>query len=1137
MHLMRLPFVLALALMLAACRLPSSSVAPMPSGPEKTQVEAEAVRELTGKVAFPRALRPQATLEEVAAGATVSLISTGTNQTIATTVTDSAGRFILTFRSAFKPDPGTVYYLEASKGLRDNSPSLPLVRVRTLAKYVNGKWATMTRDEILLDETTTALSIGSALRNGNPAPFDFASLIGAVQIGSPSVYVPVPGLSASDCDAIRTIVNQALVADRDPMASVVLDNGVNAWVAANQGQPDLMVTVFTPGTGGVGTPVTVKGTGFRTTASNNVVRFNGTPATVTSATITSLSTAVPPGATSGPTSVQVGNAIYLGPLFSVDVVLSSFAPTSGSAGTVVTIDGSGFDPSALANNRVFFGSIPATVTAATATRLTTVVPSNATSGAITVVVSGNAKQSATSFTVPVVISSFVPTAGTPGTQVTISGSGFGTVAGAISVKINNQAVTLLAAAPNSLTVQLGSAMTTGTGPVAVTANGQSATSAASFGVFNGIASSALIQTIAGRNAPTDGTLATLWSLRTPSHVACDAAGNVYLSIRNAVYRVSPGGAFTRMAGGEYPGYSGDGGPATSARLNSPHGVALDASGNLYIADRLNHRIRKVSAGTITTVAGNGNWGFSGDNGSPLSAKLDSPEGVVLDASGTLYIADSSNFRVRKVSGGLITTVAGNGASAYSGEGVATSVAISPPRYIALDASGNLYIADTDNHRVRKVDTSGTISTVAGDGNRGFSGDSGSATSARLDSPRGLAFDASGNLYITDYYNGRIRKVSGGVITTVVGNGGAAFGGDGGAATSATLRYPKAIAFDPTGNLYIADNENHRIRKVSGGIISTFAGNGALISGDGAAASDAQFGAPAGLALDASGNLYMADSSQHCIRKITAAGVITTIAGDGNAGFSGDAGPATSARLNNPHALVLNGATALYVADSDNHRVRKIDLASGIITTVAGGGATLGDGGAATAAQLSGPVGLAIDSSGNLYVSEPGAARVRKITSGNVITTFAGGGATLGDGGPATSANLYQPHGLAVTPSGELLIADMWNHRIRKVSGGIISTIAGAGGGGDGGPATTAGLYYPSSIALDSYGTLYIAEGYKIRRVDTLNVITTLAGGAAFVDNVSAIGSSVEWTTQILVNQAGNGLYLLDANNSRIRRIQ
>ena len=335
------------------------------------------------------------------------------------------------------------------------------------------------------------------------------------------------------------------------------------------------------------------------------------------------------------------------------------------------------------------------------------------------------------------------------------------------------------------------------------------------------------------------------------------------------------GTITTVAGGGSD--LGDGGPATSAQLRRPIGIAVDGTGNVYIADNRDHRIRKVdTSGTITTVAGTGAGGFSGDGGPATSAQLRRPRGVALDGAGNLYIADSENNRIRKVdTSGTITTVAGGGSDLGDG-GPATSAQLRRPIGVAVDGTGNLYIADTDSYRIRKVDTSGTITTVAGTGAGGFSGDGGPATNAQLSFPMGVALDGAGNVYIADNFNYRIRKVdTSGAITTVAGTGAGGLSGDGGdlgdggPATRAELNQPTGVALDSAGNLYIADLANNRVWKVdTNGAITTVAGTGVEgFSGDGGLATSAELNGPQGVALDSAGNLYVADTGNQRIRKV------------------------------------------------------------------------------------------------------------------------------------------------------------------------------------------------------------------------------------------------------------------------------
>ena len=649
-----------------------------------------------------------------------------------------------------------------------------------------------------------------------------------------------------------------------------------------------------------------------------------------------------------------------------------------------------------------------------------------------------------------------------------------------------------------------------------------------------------IKTFAGSLMPASipGTSA---SIQSPAAVAVDAAGNLFFSdtANHAVLRLDAAtGVMTVAAGNGTAGFSGDGGPAAGAQLNQPIGIALDAAGNLYIADTYNHRIRKVSNGVITTVAGDGEGCvlaccsvYGGDNGPAALAKLAFPMGVTVGPSGDLYIADTNNSRIRKVSNGVITTVAGNGAtvqpngspmtsSTPNGDGgAAVDAQLFYPEGVAVAANGDLYIADTDDYRIRKV-TNGIITTIAGTGyGAGFLMESVPALKATLDAPSSVALDAAGNLYIADQYNSRIRMLSNGTISTVgigaltypqgialdpagnlyiadtgdhmvlefasgrvsimAGGNGAGYSGDNGPAAGAMLNGPQGVAVDGEGSVYIVDSLNMRVRKVTNGTIATAAGNGACGFGDNRPATGPTLCFPSGAAADSAGNFYVGDNFANRVYKVTN-GQIATVAGSTVTGaYAGDGGLAISAELNMPYAVAADATGEIYLADFGNNRVRRVS--NGVISTVAGDGSTgySGDGGLATAAGLKQPSGVAVDQAGNLYIADSGNNRIRKVSNG-VITTVAGSGQQGygGDGGPAASAELNQPSGVAVDASGNLYIADTANQRIRKVSGGVIMTIAGngsAGFGGDGGPAADARLDDPSALAVDARGNIYIAD--------------------------------------------------------------
>jgi sugar lactone lactonase YvrE len=344
--------------------------------------------------------------------------------------------------------------------------------------------------------------------------------------------------------------------------------------------------------------------------------------------------------------------------------------------------------------------------------------------------------------------------------------------------------------------------------------------------------------------------------------------------------------------------------------------------------------REAQAQIITTVAGTGILGFSGDGGAAIAAELHFPTGVAADLSGNIYIVDTDNQRVRKVtSSGIISTNAGNGGIGYTGDGgAATSAWLNYPGAIAVDAAGNIYIGDGSNNCVRKVNSSGIISTIAGTGTAGYSGDGGPAVSAQLNYISSIAVDAAGNIFLADGFNQRIRKINtSGIITTIAGNGTSGFSGDGGAATAAALSHPEGISVDAAGNIFITDTDNNRIRKVNtSGIITTIAGNGvAGYTGDGIPAITAELNYPYAAKPDASGNIYIADYYNFRVRMVNTSGKICTVAGDGIQGFSGDGGIATSAEIDRVYDLAVGGSGAIYLADGNNNRIRYVSGITGL----------------------------------------------------------------------------------------------------------------------------------------------------------------------------------------------------------------
>jgi hypothetical protein len=679
-----------------------------------------------------------------------------------------------------------------------------------------------------------------------------------------------------------------------------------------------------------------------------------------------------------------------------------------------------------------------------------------------------------------------------------------------------------------------------------------------------------------------------------------AAGSLYIGDGTAVRRVSPGSdELTTLAGTGSAAPLGNGGLAVRAALSGACVVAADHAGNLVIADEFNNRVRVVAAssgtfygramtaGHIYTVAGDGTGGFSGDGGPATSAKLNGPDGVAVDGAGNLVIADQFNNRVRVVAvktgafygramtAGDIYTVAGNGTLGFSGDGGPAAQAemnlsnwhngsATGATGVAVDGAGNLVIADTGNNRVRVVAvktgtfygramTAGNIYTVAGNGTASCTGDGGPATSAELDTPAGVVVDGAGNLVIAEAgFCGGIQVVAAssgtfygqamtaGDIYGVAGGGPRGFSGDGGPATQAGVNFPEGVAVDGAGNLVIADSGNHRIRVVAAssgtfygqamtaGDIYTVAGNSHVhSSGDGGRATSAEMNNPAGVAVDGAGNLVIADQFNSLIRVVAAApgtfygqamtaGDIYTVAGDGKFNHgSGDGGPATKAALNIPSGVAVDGAGNLVIADTNDYAVRVVAVKTGTfygqamtagdIYHIAGDGmdGSSGDGGPATQAGLSFPSGVAVDGAGNLVIADLGNNRIRVVavrtgsfygramTAGDIYTVAGNGTQGFsGDGGPATAAELNSPTGVAVDGAGNLVIADTGNNRLRVVAvrtgtfygqamtAGDIYTAAGDGTGGfagDGGPATSAELNGPHGAAVDAAGNLVLAD--------------------------------------------------------------
>jgi hypothetical protein len=628
----------------------------------------------------------------------------------------------------------------------------------------------------------------------------------------------------------------------------------------------------------------------------------------------------------------------------------------------------------------------------------------------------------------------------------------------------------------------------------------------------------------------------------PDGVAADGAGNVYVadSGNDTIRKITPAGVVSTLAGLAGSSGSADG-TGSAARFSLPTGVAVDNAGNVYVADDGNNTIRKITpCGVVSTLAGLA--GSSGSaNGTGSAARFSQPFGLTVDSAGNVYVADRDNHLIRKVTpAGVVTTLAGLAGSSGSTDGTGSAARFNFPLGVAVDNAGNVYVADTNSSTIRKVTSTGVVSTFAG-----LAGSVGSAdgigNAARFNNTQGVAVDGAGSVYVADYLNHTIRKISPSrAVSTLAGLAGAGGGADG-TGNAARFNFPYGVTVDGAGNAYVADSGNNTIRKVTPSrIVTTLAGlPGSFGSADGTG-TDARFGFPVSAAVDNTGNVYVTDSSNHTIRKITPSRVVTTFAG--LAGVAGSAdGTGGSARFNNPSAVAVDNAGNVYVADRGNHTIRKITPSRAVSTYagLAGSGGTAD--GIGNAARFTEPQGVAVDSAGNIYVADTDNHTIRKITTARAVTTLAGVAGSSGSAdGNGNAARFAFPNGLAVDNASNIYVADFSNDKIRKVTAsGEVTTLAGLAGSfgstdGTGGAARFSG---PSGVAVDGSANVYVAEYFNstIRRITPSGVVTTLAGLAGNTGSGDGIGSDARFhnPTGVAVDGAGN-IYVADYLNSTIR---
>jgi DNA-binding beta-propeller fold protein YncE len=680
------------------------------------------------------------------------------------------------------------------------------------------------------------------------------------------------------------------------------------------------------------------------------------------------------------------------------------------------------------------------------------------------------------------------------------------------------------------------------------------------------------------------------TLNQPWGVAVASGGTVYVAdtLDHTIRKITPAGVVTLLAG--TPGTTGFANNINPllATFSRPTGVAVDAAGNVYVADYNNHAIRKITAsGAVTTVAGTGSTGSN--DGVGTAAAFNTPFGVALNSAATLlYVTDQSNQTIRQITllTGNVVTYAGLAAPPSYINGSTAAARFNAPRGIAVDSAGNVYVADAGNMVVRKI-SGGVVSTFAGDPAVPFLGgfNDGQPATARFSDlmamspfggPCGVAVDSSGNVYVSDQGHPvtnrghSIRKITAaGVVTTLAGTVGVSGYADG-TGSSAAFNYPAGIAVDTLGKLYVADALNNRVRNQCTCVtidepqcFDTLAGAGTAGSLDGTD-SVAEFNQPWGVAVAGDGTAFVADTANHLIRKITSAGVVTTLAGQsGTAAFAD--GSAFNARFSRPTGVAVNSAgTAVYVADYNNQRIRKIDLTQlstspTFVTTVTGSGVIGTSDGVGVLAEFHNPFGVALNSAATLlYVSDQNNQMIREITiSTGTVITFAGTSFGGYSNGAKATAAFNTPKGIAVDSAGNVYVADTGNMVVRKISGGVVSTLAGdptlpfLGGCDDGMPATArfSDLFVispfggPCGLAVDAAGNVYVSDqgnpatfrGHTIRKITPAGFVTTIAGSVGVPGSADGTGSgaSFHFPAGIAIDSTGR-LYVADVLNHKIR---
>ena len=571
----------------------------------------------------------------------------------------------------------------------------------------------------------------------------------------------------------------------------------------------------------------------------------------------------------------------------------------------------------------------------------------------------------------------------------------------------------------------------------------------------------------------------------------------------------------------------------------PFGAAVDKTGNVYVADTYNHTIRKISpAGAVTTLAGSaGNYGTN--DGVGYAARFLTPDGLAVDTNGNVFVADTGNHTIRKITpAGLVTTLAGSPTQSGTNDGAGPAARFYNPTGVAVDTNGNLFVADWDNHTIRVVTPAGAVSTVAG--LAGVSGtNNGTGSAARFYHPAGVAVGTNSTVYVTDQYNHTIRKISpAGVVTNLAGLAEKA-GTNNGAGSAARFNYPVGVAVETNGNLLIADYVNQTLRRVTAaGVVTNVAGLAGVAGSADGAGSTARFNNPTGVAADTAGNAYVADYFNQLIRKVSSSAVVSTLAGKpGGPGTNNGSGAVV--RFNTPRSVAVDGSGNVYVADSSNHTIRK-STPAGAVTNLAGLATVSGtNNGMGSTARFNTPYGLAVDTNGNVYVADTFNDTIRKVSSAGGVTIFAGSLTVSGtNDGTGTAARFFRPTSVATDRSGTIYVADTANSTIRKITpAGVVTTVAGLATveGTNDGVVTAARFNFPYGVAVDANTNVYVADSFNrtIRKITPAGLVTTLAGSAGIPGYTDGVGFAAQFNFPVGIGVDTNGNVYVTENTDPV----